>query len=504
VGNEILPVNFDEPQSTAETLHHRELYRVERTFENRIESETIVSSAGAISRVSSTPRTSDHNRAVTPGEILKRNLALSVGEGSAYGVMLGVGETYIQAFVLAIGMGEVFAALIATVPQLMGSLLQLISPFAIRKLNSHKWWVVLCAGLQSLCFLPLILAAWTGSISQAAAMLIAAMYWATSLGTGPAWNTWQGTIVPRHIRAKFFAQRAKISQITTLVGFLVGGFALKAGQGTAHEVVVFAGLFAAALLCRAVSTCCLALQTEPFPIPPEMQFLTLGEQWHRFSRGSSGRLLVFAVMMQVAVYISGPFFVPYMLKELKFEYHHYAVLIGVSYFAKFVSLPWWGRLAHITGAFRLLWIGTFGLIPLAAGWAVSDNYYWLLVLQLAAGTAWAAYELALVLLFFETIPESERTSLLTLYNVANSLALAVGSLIGAAILNSRGISASSYLCVFVASTCGRCFTLFLLRRVPATSFESGDDRSDAHTTGTSLETAALPVVRGQSSHVVAD
>ena len=40
-----------------------------------------------------------------------------------------------------------------------------------------------------------------------------------------------------------------------------------------------------------------------------------------------------------------------------------------------------------------------------------------------AGAAWGAYELALVLLFFETIPEAERTSLLTLYNVANSAAL---------------------------------------------------------------------------------
>jgi MFS family permease len=398
---------------------------------------------------------------------LKRDLRLSIRDGSAYGLMIGAGETYLQAFVLAIGMGEVFAALIATLPQLIGSLLQLMSPWAVRSLGSHKWWVVACAGLQSLCFLPLIIAAWAEQISQAAVLVVVSFYWATSLGTGPAWNTWQGTIIPRDIRAKFFARRAILCQVTTLVGFLAGGFALRAGKASGNDVPVFAVLFGVAMVCRIISTVCLSLQSEPSPIPPEMRFLTLSEQWHRFSRGPSGRLLLFAVGMQVAVYIAGPFFVPYMLKELQFQYHHYAVLIGVSFVSKFVSLRWWGRLAHRTGAHRLLWIGSLGLVPLAGGWAISSNYYWLLVLQLGAGAAWGAYELALVLLFFETIHESERTSLLTLYNVANSVALAAGSLLGALILNGLGLNLTSYMCVFAASTLFRGLMLVLLRRVPA-------------------------------------
>jgi len=433
---------------------------------------------------------------MSPGDVLNRDLQMSVGDGAAYGVMIGVGETFLQAFVLAIGMGEVFAALIAAVPQLIGSLLQVVSPMAVRRLRSHKWWVVGCAGAQGLCFLPLMLAAMVGTISQTAVMAVASVYWATSLATGPAWNTWQGTIIPRHIRAKFFARRARLCQITTLVGFLIGGIALQYGKSSGNEVPVFAILFATALVCRMVSTGCLALQSEPFPIPPEMRFLSLSEQWHRFSRGSSGRLLTFAVGMQVGVFIAGPFFVPYMLKELNFKYHHYALLIGASYLAKFVTLPWWGRLAHVTGAHRLLWIGAVGLIPLAGGWCVSSNYVWLLGLQLVAGAAWAAYELALVLLFFETIPEGERTSLLTLYNVANSVALAVGSLIGAVILNGLGISATSYLWVFGASTFFRGLTLVLLRRIPKTSVESAEVPMRPLSIRSSGESLDAPVLSG--------
>jgi MFS family permease len=408
---------------------------------------------------------SSPNPLLPPEQALKRDLRLSIGDGTAYGVMIGVGETYLQAFVLEIGKGEIFAALIATLPQLIGSLLQLISPTAVRMTGSHKWWVVFCAGFQGLCFFPLILAAWFGSIPTPAVLIVASLYWATSLGAGPAWNTWQGTIIPRDIRARFFAKRARLCQLTTLAGFLGGGFALKAAQAEGNAVPLFAILFSIALVCRMISTICLSLQTEPFPIPPKMRFLSLGEQWHRFSRGSSGRLLVFAVGMQVGVYIAGPFFVPYMFKVLGFKYHHYALLIGASFVAKFISLRYWGKLAHRTGAHRLLWIGSLGLVPLAGGWVVSSNYIWLICLQLVAGAAWGAYELALVLLFFETIHESERTSLLTLYNVANSIALAAGSLIGAAIINGLGISAASYLWVFVASTAVRGLALLLLKRL---------------------------------------
>lgn len=403
--------------------------------------------------------------------VLKRDLRLNIADGATYGAMVGGGETYLQAFVLAIGLGEVFAGLVASVPVLIGSLLQLVSPAAVRTLGSHKRWVVLCAGLQAFCFVPLIAGAMQGEMTKAAVLLVASVYWAASLGTGPAWNTWQGTMIPREIRARFFAKRSRVNQAATLAGFLCGGFALQYGKNT-HDIskvmLVFCYVFGAACLCRILSTGCLWLQSEPTPIPSNMRFLTLREQWRKFSRGGSGRLLVSAVGMQVGVYVAGPFFAPYMLKELKWEYTQFAILLGASYIAKIVFLPAWGRLAHRTGAHRLLWIGAIGVVPLAGGWVVSSNYYWLLVLQVLAGAAWAAYELALVLLFFEAIPESERTSLLTLYNVANSAALAIGSLIGAAILKGVGVTIAGYLCVFAGSTALRLLALLLLRRVPAT------------------------------------
>lgn len=414
---------------------------------------------------------------VTDSPPLRRNLALSVGDGTSYGMMVGIGETYIPAFMLFVGMGDVFSGLITTVPLLIGSILQLISPWAVRTLGSHRQWVTLCAGLQGLCFIPFLMASLLGLISPFVAMFVASIYWGAGLATNPAWNTWQGTLVPRSIRTHFFARRARLQQMATLAGFLAGGFALEYGRQTGSETqaLIFAALFTVAVICRGLSTFCLATQSEPAPIPASVRWLTWRETCQRATTGSTGRLLLFAVVMQAGVFVSGPFFNPYILKVLSFSYAEYAALLGASFVAKFMMLPLWGKFAHRFGAQRLLWVGAIGLIPLAGGWNISSNYGYLLVLQLVAGTAWGAYELALVLLFFETISERERTSVLTLYNFANSAAIVIGSAVGAVILQAGAVSPEAYHWVYAASTIMRLLAVGQLFFFWPRNLPSGDE-----------------------------
>lgn len=401
---------------------------------------------------------------------LNRDLTVSVGDATSFGVMVGVGETYIPAFVLAIGLGEIFAGLITTIPLLIGSLLQLISPWGVERFRSHRRWVAVCAGLQGLCFVPLIIAACVGRISPVMAMAVTSLYWGAGLATGPAWNTWIGRVIPRPIRANFFARRSRLQQIATFAGFLLAGISLQmVGRGS-EAVPMFAALFLLAGLCRLVSTGCLWLQSEPQPIPAGAGRFSFRHAAAQFTGGPTSGLLWLAVSMQAAVYISGPYFNPYMLKVLNFSYAGYAILLGTSFVAKFACLPLWGRYAHRHGAQRLMWIGSFGLIPLAGSWVFSDNYIYLVSVQVISGAAWGAYELALMLLIFETIPERDRTNVLTLYNVANSVALVLGSAVGAVVLMIGDVSKGSYLWVFGLSTCVRLIcTLWLWRLPPMTT-----------------------------------
>jgi MFS family permease len=158
-----------------------------------------------------------------------------------------------------------------------------------------------------------------------------------------------------------------------------------------------------------------------------------------------------------------------MLRSLGFSYVSYVTLVSLSYIGKAVALPALGRLAVRFGTRKLLWWGGMGIVPISALWLISNSFAFLMVVQVLAGVSWAAYELAMFLLFIETIRPEERTSMLTNYNFAHSLATVGGSLIGGALLFGFGKQAETYLLIFALSAVARALTLVVLWRVSNTA-----------------------------------
>lgn len=389
-----------------------------------------------------------------------------LGDGAAWSVMVGMGESYLPAFALAAGLGEVAAGLVATLPLVAGAVLQLISPAAVRRLGSHKRWVVLCAACQGLAFVPLAIGAYSGSVAGWLVFGMAAIYWGAGLATGPAWNTWAGTLVPDNIRTCFFARRTRFSQIGTLAGFVAGGCTLQFAKSWNSSIAPFAVLFLGAAIARSISAAFLARQSEPQPPDHNHRKVCWRDLIGRSRGRADGPLLMYLFAVQAAAQFAGPYFTPFMLKQIHFSYLEYVLLIGVSFAAKAVALPSLGRLARRIGARQLLWIGGLGIVPVAGFWLISINFAFLVVVQVAAGLAWAAYELAMFLLFFEAIPEKERTSVLTIYNVGNAVATAVGALLGGSVLWTVGKQPETYLAIFGLSSVARLVALALLWRVP--------------------------------------
>ncbi len=404
---------------------------------------------------------------------LERNLRASVGDGTCFGLMVGLGETYLPAFVLAVGLGEVTAGLVASIPQLAGGIMQLISPRAVRRLGSHRRWVVLCAAVQALSFVPLVVAALLGHISAIGILLIATLYWGSGLATGAAWNTWIGTIVPRAVRANYFSCRTRLSQAAVLAGFVCGGLALQYGASVNVPLTAFAVLFFLAGISRMLSASYLARQTEPEPIPRNMRQIPPRELFARLLRGGDGRLLWYMSLVQGAAYFAGPYFAPYMLRELHFTYGEFVTLIATAFVAKVLALPMFGRYASRFGTRSLLWFGGIGIVPVAAMWLVSDNFAWLMFVQLAAGSTWAAYELAVFLCYFESFPAEERTSMLTIFNLATTAAMVAGSLLGGAVLSYFGTTPAAYHLLFAISSLFRLMTLAILKIVPEFAAPAG-------------------------------
>jgi MFS family permease len=101
---------------------------------------------------------------------------------------------------------------------------------------------------------------------------------------------------------------------------------------------------------------------------------------------------------------------------------------------------------------------------LPALWLVSDDFVYLLALQLIAGAAWGAHELAVTLLVFDTLEPKLRLPVLSAYQFANASAVVGGALCGSALLTSYPPGVA-YTWIFVASTLARLAVLPLALRV---------------------------------------
>ena len=414
-------------------------------------------------RVDAGHRTADP---VPSDQSTRRDLRSMTRDGVFFSVMVGIGETYLPAFVLAAGLGEVAAGLITTLPLLAGAVLQLLAPRGVRWLGSTRLWVVGSAALQALCFIPLIIAACQGSISLGLVFLLASCYWGFGMASAAAWGSWAEILVPKTVRSNYFARRTRYTQAGTLIGFVVGGFGLQYAKNEGFLLQAFAVLFAVAAICRLISAWAMSAQSETALQADDQKSVNFIELGRRLWNGGSERFLLYLVATQFAVYFSGPYFNPYMLRHMELSYTTYVLLIGSCFVAKMLALPMWGMVAQRSGPQKLLWIGGIGIIPVSGLWMVSNSLPFLFALQIVGGVAWAAYELAMLLLFFESLRRDERTALMTMYNAANALSMVLGSIAGGLIINFMEKSAESYLLVFGLSSVLRFSTIGLLFLLP--------------------------------------
>jgi len=398
--------------------------------------------------------------------VLRRDLSYIHTDAIAASVMVGTGETYLAAFALALGLGDIVAGIAASGPLLAGAILQLVSPYAVRRLGSHRRWVVLTAALQAASFIPLVAAAITGHLGTFPLLAIATFYWATGMAAGPAWNTWVGTIVPRSVRARFFARRTRGGQAALLAGLLGGGAILHFSSSAGEKLLGFAALFAIAGLARGVSAWLLAHQSEPDPL---VERVTGGlDLAPPAATPGNRRLLAYLLAVQTSVHIAAPFFTPYMLGEsaLDLSYAGYMSLIAASFVSKIFALPWLGHFSAKHGARRLLRLAGVAVVPLPALWTFTNDYTVLVGIQLFSGIAWGAHELATFLLFFDAIRPEERTRVLTWFNLASATAMVTGAALGGWFLKNHGADLASYATLFWISMGARALTLPLLAWMP--------------------------------------
>ena len=376
--------------------------------------------------------------------------------------MTGAAEAYFVAFALKAGLSQVSAGLIATIPVLLGALCHAVTPWGVRHLKSFRRWTAGAAVIQALSLAGLAAYAWSGEISATMLYALVTLYWASGFATAPTWQTWIPTLVPSAIATRFWAARSRTAQAFLGLGLLFG-LVLQWGRALDQEMAAFAVLLSIACVARTFSAKLLASTSEPQPdLALRLRLPSLKALRTDLSDGAIRPLIIYMLAVVFSVQVSGAFFTPYMLDQLHFEYWQFMCILAATFVSKVVALPGVGMIAKRHGPGVVLWMGGIGIVPMATLWLVSDSIWWLMLLQFLVGIAWACWETATFLMVFDRIPSEQRTATLTIYNIAHAAATVLGSLVGATILKSVGLTRTGYAVVFLATGLMRLMTIFLL------------------------------------------
>ena len=383
-----------------------------------------------------------------------KSLRHSLKDAVAFSVMSGSIETYFSAFALFLKASASQVALLATLPNLLGSLAQLLSAWLGHRLQRRKPIIVSGAYAQAALLPLMILLPWLYPEYAIGILLVClALYYAAGHFIAPQWMSLMGELVSERRRGRFFARRTALATITAFSALCLAGIVLHIFDVLHMAVIGFAVLFTVAFVARLISAWHLSQMHEPHEHAASVEPI-YDLRWLRQANYRPAlRFSLFFILMQSAVGIAAPFFSVYMLKTLDFSYLQFMANTGMAVLVQFLTLSYWGRISDVMGN-RLVLTTTGWIIPfLPALWLVSPNFWYLMLLQIVSGFCWAGFSLSSGNIMYELIPREKRATYQAMQSVIMTLGVFLGSMLG--VLATRMIPAEvsvfGFEIVFAAS-----------------------------------------------------
>jgi len=388
----------------------------------------------------------------TVNDKIRKSLRYSIIDGSFSSSMIGFGESFFIAFALFLGANNLQVGLMSSLPQALGSLLQLLSNRFIKLFKSRKSLVSTAALFQGLLYIPITLVFFFGSFKIYHLIFFLCLYWMCGMILSPAWNSWIGDLTDEKERGMYFGRRNKITGLASFASFMMAGYILKLfSDGEFSQYSGFVVIFLLALVSRIISFTFLRKKYEPaFEVAKEAEFsFTDFVKQARFR--NFGLFVIYLSTMNFSVYLAAPFFTPYMLNDLQFDYWTYTIVIGTAIIVKPFTMPAWGKASDRFGPRKILGLTGFlmPLVPIL--WLFSKNVYYLVIIQIYSGFIWGGFEISSFNFIFNSTTSQKRATCIAYYNIINGFALLVGAMTGGLIVRYNDVFWSPYLLVFVIS-----------------------------------------------------
>ncbi len=359
-------------------------------------------------------------------------------DGVSHAVMLGAGETYLGPFGIFLQATTLQVGLLATLPQLFGAVMQWASAITMDRFTSRRRVIVAGALSQGLLWLPISLVPFLFGRGELAVWLLIGLvllYHGTNGAIVPVWNSLIGDLVPSDIRGRFFGNRNRFCGMSTFIALLVGGGLLQIFAQRDQVAWGFLIIFLIALAARLNSVRWLARYADPgFRLSPEQVF-TFRQFLQRSSHSNFAKFVFFVGTINFGVAFSGPYFALYMLRDLRFSYLQFTLVVAVAIISQFLTFRYWGGLTDRFGTKKILNICGWGVGVVPVLWLVSAHLGYLIAIQAYGGFVWAGFSLSAANFLFDAVTPAKRARCVAYQGLINGVCVFIGSLCGGLVAN---------------------------------------------------------------------
>jgi MFS family permease len=393
----------------------------------------------------------------------KQTVKLSHFEGGLYALMVASTESFLFYYAVTMNVTSFELAILATLPLALGALSQMFIPklIADKNLGSSIVWTMLFQLLGVLGILHTVAI----NYSFDRLLFFTCIHFMGGLTSTPLWIDWASKIIPKRNFRKYMAHRSSYTWYLilffyvglALIGqyfknfnivyiFLVG--AIARFLSCALQAHIIRGEFAKKIKKQAIEKASLPRIESIQEIPAD----TLKLIW---------TFIIWTSIFRLSVYISSPFFTPYMMNDLKLSMPQYVILSSIPYFGRALFFNRWGRAGAHHGAFYGIQLSALYISFIPIIWILTRSYSLLIFTEILAGICWGGFELNQVLMIQNFMHHSMKEGSRVLLGINMALANffgVIGGVIGSVLLDAKW----SFYQVFLISSILRFLTVFIL------------------------------------------
>ena len=373
-------------------------------------------------------------------------------------MMVGVSDCYLIPYGIALGASAHQIAYLASIPMLVATILQMRSASLTQSIGSRIKLINIIVFFHALSWIPIILIPYffrhRPEIAPWVLLLAATVYTSFGAFAVPAWQSLMSDYIPVKKRGKYFGWRNRLQGILTVSVTIVAGLTLH--YFGKENITGFTLIFVFAMTCRFYAWICLTKMKEPFRHTSHDVYFSFFEFMKQFRTSNFARFVFFTAAMTFCVNISAPLLAFFILKDMGFSYASYMVVVTSASVSGFLFQGVWGKYGDLDGNVKTLRVAGWGIAVVPLLWMVSRYLGYIFFVQIAAGCFWGGFNLLMTNFTLEAVSPEKRIRCTSYFNVVNSAALLLGSILGGFLFERvPAIFGYSFLTLFLISCLGR-------------------------------------------------